>query len=84
VLGTALREQAMRDNCRAVITAVPLPIADRVGRIRQLKGLVVSVIFMDLDHFKDVVDTYGHLNGSLTIKEVGQTIQEMTKARPMP
>jgi diguanylate cyclase (GGDEF)-like protein len=35
---------------------------------------------MDLDHFKDVVDTYGHLNGSLTIKEVGQTIQEIIKS----
>jgi diguanylate cyclase (GGDEF)-like protein len=46
----------------------------------KIKSLVVSVIFMDLDHFKDVVDTYGHLNGSITIKEVGQTIQEVTKS----
>ena len=34
---------------------------------------------MDLDRFKEVVDTYGHLNGSLVIKEVGQTIQETLK-----
>ena len=34
----------------------------------------VSLIFMDLDHFKQVVDTHGHLNGSRAIHEVGQTI----------
>jgi diguanylate cyclase (GGDEF)-like protein len=29
---------------------------------------------MDLDHFKTVVDTYGHLNGSRAIREVARTI----------
>ena len=37
---------------------------------------VVSVIFMDLDHFKAVVDAHGHLNGSQAIKEVANTIHE--------
>jgi len=34
-----------------------------------------SLIFMDIDNFKLVVDTYGHLNGSSVIQEVAQTIQ---------
>ncbi len=34
-----------------------------------------SLIFMDLDDFKKVVDTHGHLNGSQAIREVGQTIK---------
>jgi diguanylate cyclase (GGDEF)-like protein len=34
-----------------------------------------SLIFMDIDNFKHVVDTYGHLNGSRVIQEVAQTIQ---------
>ena len=34
-----------------------------------------SVIFMDMDNFKNVVDTYGHLNGSKALKEVAATIQ---------
>lgn len=33
-----------------------------------------SVIFMDLDGFKRVVDTYGHLNGSRVVQEVAQVI----------
>ena len=34
-----------------------------------------AVIFMDLDRFKQVVDTYGHLNGSRVIQEVAETIR---------
>jgi len=34
-----------------------------------------SLIFMDIDNFKHVVDTYGHLNGSRVIQEVAGTIQ---------
>jgi diguanylate cyclase (GGDEF)-like protein len=34
-----------------------------------------SVIFMDLDNFKRVVDTYGHLKGSEALHEVAATIK---------
>ena len=34
-----------------------------------------SLIFMDMDNFKRVVDTYGHLNGSQALKEVAITIK---------
>jgi diguanylate cyclase (GGDEF)-like protein len=34
-----------------------------------------AVIFMDLDRFKRVVDTYGHLNGSRVVQEVADTIR---------
>jgi diguanylate cyclase (GGDEF)-like protein/PAS domain S-box-containing protein len=37
-------------------------------------GTCFSVIFMDLDRFKQVVDTHGHLNGSRAIQEVAATI----------
>ena len=34
-----------------------------------------SLLFMDLDQFKSVVDRYGHLHGSRAIQEVAQVIQ---------
>jgi diguanylate cyclase (GGDEF)-like protein/PAS domain S-box-containing protein len=75
------REQAMRDNLTGLYNRRYLfQSLTELVEYAKIKGLVVSVIFMDLDHFKDVVDTYGHLNGSLTIKEVGQTIQEIIKS----
>ncbi|MCJ7538887.1 MAG: response regulator, partial [Desulfobacterales bacterium] len=36
----------------------------------------ISLIFMDMDNFKQVVDTYGHLNGSQALAEVAATIRE--------
>jgi diguanylate cyclase (GGDEF)-like protein/PAS domain S-box-containing protein len=34
-----------------------------------------SVIFMDMDNFKQIVDTHGHLNGSQALAEVARTIK---------
>lgn len=34
-----------------------------------------SLVFIDMDRFKHVVDTYGHLNGSQALREVGETIR---------
>src|SRR3990167_1944 len=42
-----------------------------------LKGMDVSLIFFDLDHFKEVNDTHGHLTGSRTLKEVGWLLEEI-------
>ncbi len=36
----------------------------------------LSLVFMDLDRFKQIVDKYGHLNGSRAIQQVAATIKE--------
>ena len=40
------------------------------------KNRPFSLIFMDVDNFKRVVDTYGHLKGSRTLQEMAKTIQD--------
>jgi diguanylate cyclase len=35
---------------------------------------------MDLDHFKDVNDTYGHMVGSKTLEETGRIIKDSLRA----
>ncbi|HET6372397.1 MAG TPA: sensor domain-containing diguanylate cyclase [Candidatus Polarisedimenticolia bacterium] len=42
-------------------------------------GLPVSLIFLDLDGFKDVNDNHGHLAGSRALFEVGQVLQETVR-----
>lgn len=39
-------------------------------------GTPLSLVFFDLDHFKDVNDSYGHLTGSRLLAEVGAVVAE--------
>ncbi|MFZ5587976.1 MAG: sensor domain-containing diguanylate cyclase [Thermodesulfobacteriota bacterium] len=41
---------------------------------------VFSLVFMDMDGFKSVVDTYGHLNGSRALQQVAQTLRQCLPA----
>ena len=38
------------------------------------------VLMMDVDHFKNVNDTYGHLTGSKTLEEIGAVIIEIMRS----
>lgn len=44
--------------------------------VSQRKEKKISLIFMDIDNFKRVVDTHGHLNGSQALVEVAKTIDQ--------
>jgi diguanylate cyclase (GGDEF)-like protein/PAS domain S-box-containing protein len=48
---------------------------DRVIAESRQAGRPFSLVFMDMDNFKRVVDTHGHLNGSQALKEVAATIK---------
>ena len=43
-------------------------------------GMPMCVLMMDIDHFKNVNDTYGHLTGSKTIEEVGACIMNLVRS----
>lgn len=44
------------------------------------KGGDVVLIFFDLDRFKEVNDTHGHLAGSMVLKEVADILREIFRA----
>lgn len=69
------REQALRDSLTGLYNQRYLyqALAEEIQRAKTA-GTPVSLIFMDLDHFKRVVDTHGHLNGSRAIQRVAGTI----------
>ena len=70
------KEQAIHDNLtglfntRYLYTALPALIKKSAAG-----GDVFSLVFMDIDDFKQVVDTHGHLNASKTLQEVGATLK---------
>ncbi|MBW6512115.1 MAG: sensor domain-containing diguanylate cyclase [Desulfuromonadaceae bacterium] len=47
-------------------------------------GDELSLIFFDLDHFKDVNDTYGHLVGSRMLSEIGQLLKDNLRLSDHP
>lgn len=46
----------------------------------QAESRPFCVLMMDLDHFKEVNDTYGHLVGSKTLEDTGRVIKEALRA----
>jgi len=50
---------------------------DRVLATPTAREEAVSLVFFDLDNFKEVVDTHGHLLGARVLKEVAQTVHRV-------
>ncbi len=80
-LQVELQEQAIRDaltglyNRRFLEETLPREIA-RASR----DVLPLSVIFVDLDHFKAINDTYGHAAGDQVLQAVGQFLYKAARA----
>jgi len=75
------REQTLRDNLTGFYNTRHLyrALPGLITKSRKLKE-TLSLIFMDIDNFKHVVDTNGHLNASKTLRQIAGTIRRTIKA----
>lgn len=71
-----MEEMAVRDNLTGLFNQRYLypHLKHLISRCRDANR-PLSLIFMDMDNFKTVVDRLGHLNGSRALSEVAQRIQ---------
>jgi diguanylate cyclase (GGDEF)-like protein len=72
-----IQQLTITDDCTGLFNARHLyeRIEHSLERSRR-SGKPVSLIFFDLDHFKMVNDTYGHLKGSKLLAEIGDMVQD--------
>jgi diguanylate cyclase (GGDEF)-like protein len=71
-----IQELTIKDDCTDLFNARHLnAILETEVYRSQRDGLQCSLIFMDLDHFKNVNDTHGHLTGSTLLAEIGQVLR---------
>jgi diguanylate cyclase (GGDEF)-like protein len=58
-------------------------LAAEVARAERFRH-PVSLVFFDLDHFKTVNDTYGHMVGSEALREVGERLRKQLRTTDVP
>jgi diguanylate cyclase (GGDEF)-like protein len=70
------KEQAIHDNLTGLYNTRYLyhALAELIKKSASRRRMF-SLVFMDIDNFKQVVDTHGHLNASKALQEIAATIK---------
>jgi len=76
-----LNHLATRDSLTGLFnqTTFYTLLEDEIAR-SQRSGTPVSLLMLDLDHFKGVNDKFGHIAGDLVIKEFGKIVYRQSRA----
>ena len=76
-----LRERADRDSLTDLYNRrVLIEHLDREAARGSRTGHVFAVLMMDIDEFKTVNDTHGHLAGDAVLQELAQRLRRVTRA----
>ncbi len=78
-----LRESSRRDGLTGVYNRRHLDdVLDGMTRRAQAHGLPLSVLMLDLDHFKQINDRHGHAAGDDCLRAIAARIAAMVDERP--
>ncbi|MCG3202477.1 MAG: hypothetical protein NFCOHLIN_02360 [Gammaproteobacteria bacterium] len=78
-LDTALQDPVTGINNRAALNAT----IDREVNLSHRHGYALSVIMLDLDHFKRINDEHGHVAGDTVLRTVAGRITDCTRGSDM-
>jgi diguanylate cyclase (GGDEF)-like protein len=82
---STLSDQAVRDPLTGLLNrrAFQERLHEEVDRARRY-GTRFGLVIMDVDHFKSINDTVGHVAGDEVLAWVGRILQEHTRAADSP
>jgi two-component system, cell cycle response regulator len=76
-----LRFQANHDALTGIFSrAAILSLLNRELQRAARSGMLTGILMMDLDHFKIINDTYGHLTGDAVLREVAARINRAVRS----
>jgi diguanylate cyclase (GGDEF)-like protein len=76
----ALEEQATHDSLTGLLNhGAILEALDHAMKRSLRDGSTLGIVLADLDHFKRVNDTYGHLAGDQVLQEYGQRVSQSVR-----
>lgn len=83
-LQSALQEQAVRDGLTGLYNRRYLDemLEREVSRARR-EGIALSLVMIDIDHFKRINDTYGHQAGDEVLRMLAATLQADIRTEDM-
>ncbi|HEY0819675.1 MAG TPA: diguanylate cyclase [Rhizobacter sp.] len=83
-LHAQMHEQSIRDELTGVYTRRHfVDVAQReMDRVRE-EGGALSLVMIDLDHFKTINDAHGHLVGDVALKAVGTMLVATTRSEDL-
>jgi len=81
-----LEYQASHDPLTGLINRASMKaiLESEIAKAKILKNYKVLIIFMDLDNFKNVNDTYGHEFGDVILKKVAEIIEGNVRNGDIP
>ncbi len=75
-----VRDNSLRDSLTGCATrSHAVEVIDGELRRARRSQMPVSLIMIDVDHFKDINDRYGHLTGDTVLAGVGRRIREVLR-----
>lgn len=79
-LSEVLRTQAMRDGLTGVFNRryMEETLERELRRAAREQG-PLGIIMLDIDHFKQLNDTFGHEAGDMVLRALGHCMQELTR-----
>jgi len=80
LLQSQLREQAIRDSLTNIFNRRYMEeTLERELARAEREGYPLCIVMMDIDHFKDVNDTYGHEAGDTVLKKLADLITRQSR-----